>query len=119
MTEKCNHRFANLRLAFLTKLIIATIPDGLVVRIRRSHRRGRGSIPRLGDSFPRCFYLYKHTEGNISLFLYTPDKLLDSAQRLISILLEPIRQYYLNIRQYYLKSKRPVILGHKQTQINS
>ena len=23
-------------------------PDGLVVRIRRSHRRGRGSIPRLG-----------------------------------------------------------------------
>ncbi len=24
------------------------IPDGLVVRIRRSHRRGRGSIPRLG-----------------------------------------------------------------------
>ena len=24
---------------------------GLVVRIRRSHRRGRGSIPRLGRSF--------------------------------------------------------------------
>ena len=24
------------------------IPGGLVVRIRRSHRRGRGSIPRLG-----------------------------------------------------------------------
>ena len=28
------------------------IPGGLVVRIRRSHRRGRGSIPRLGiDNF--------------------------------------------------------------------
>ena len=25
-----------------------SVPDGLVVRIRRSHRRGRGSIPRLG-----------------------------------------------------------------------
>ena len=24
------------------------LPGGLVVRIRRSHRRGRGSIPRLG-----------------------------------------------------------------------
>ena len=27
------------------------IPGGLVVRIRRSHRRGRGSIPRLGIAF--------------------------------------------------------------------
>ena len=27
------------------------IPGGLVVRIRRSHRRGRGSIPRLGMTF--------------------------------------------------------------------
>ena len=27
------------------------IPGGLVVRIRRSHRRGRGSIPRLGITF--------------------------------------------------------------------
>ena len=26
----------------------APLPGGLVVRIRRSHRRGRGSIPRLG-----------------------------------------------------------------------
>ena len=26
-----------------------TVPGGLVVRIRRSHRRGRGSIPRLGS----------------------------------------------------------------------
>ena len=26
-----------------------TVPVGLVVRIRRSHRRGRGSIPRLGE----------------------------------------------------------------------
>ena len=27
------------------------LPCGLVVRIRRSHRRGRGSIPRTGDEF--------------------------------------------------------------------
>ena len=30
---------------------ILAVPDGLVVRIRRSHRRGRGSIPRLGEGF--------------------------------------------------------------------
>ncbi len=29
----------------------SNVPDGLVVRIRRSHRRGRGSIPRLGGNF--------------------------------------------------------------------
>ncbi len=28
-----------------------TLPCGLVVRIQRSHRRGRGSIPRTGDEF--------------------------------------------------------------------
>ena len=28
-----------------------TFPGGLVVRIRRSHRRGRGSIPRQGNFF--------------------------------------------------------------------
>ena len=27
------------------------LPCGLVVRIRRFHRRGRGSIPRTGDEF--------------------------------------------------------------------
>ena len=30
------------------------VPCGLVVRIRRSHRRGRGSIPRMGD--PASFF---------------------------------------------------------------
>ena len=34
---------------------IATFPGGLVVRIRRSHRRGRGSIPRLGTCFSLIF----------------------------------------------------------------
>ena len=29
----------------------SAVPGGLVVRIRRSHRRGRGSIPRLGTCF--------------------------------------------------------------------
>ena len=28
-----------------------TVPCGLVVRIRRFHRRGRGSIPRMGEHF--------------------------------------------------------------------
>ena len=35
------------------------IPDGLVVRIRRSHRRGRGSIPRLGESFAYLLKVFK------------------------------------------------------------
>ena len=30
---------------------LSPLPGGLVVRIRRSHRRGRGSIPRLGIAF--------------------------------------------------------------------
>ena len=30
---------------------LTSLPGGLVVRIRRSHRRGRGSIPRLGSTF--------------------------------------------------------------------
>ena len=39
---------------FLTNALLAlAVPDGLVVRIRRSHRRGRGSIPRLGEGFPK------------------------------------------------------------------
>ena len=29
----------------------SVIPCGLVVRIRRFHRRGRGSIPRMGEHF--------------------------------------------------------------------
>ena len=32
-------------------IIIHVLPGGLVVRIRRSHRRGRGLIPRLGKCF--------------------------------------------------------------------
>ena len=35
----------------LFKELIQQLPGGLVVRIRRSHRRGRGSIPRLGSGF--------------------------------------------------------------------
>ena len=33
------------------KLVQSVIPCGLVVRIRRFHRRGRGSIPRMGEHF--------------------------------------------------------------------
>ena len=35
------------------------IPCGLVVRIRRSHRRGRGSIPRMGVLI--CFWVFSPT----------------------------------------------------------
>ena len=37
----------NVDFSFLFKLL--HIPCGLVARIRRSHRRGRGSIPRTGE----------------------------------------------------------------------
>ena len=30
---------------------LLSVPCGLVARIRRSHRRGRGSIPRKGEYF--------------------------------------------------------------------
>ena len=33
------------------EVMIVAIPGGLVVRIWRSHRHGRGSIPRLGDNY--------------------------------------------------------------------
>ena len=36
------------------------LPRGLVVRIRRSHRRGRGSIPRTGTAF---FFLNEQLQG--------------------------------------------------------
>ncbi len=32
-------------------LVVCTVPGGLVVRIRRSHRRGPGSIPGQGTAF--------------------------------------------------------------------
>ena len=49
--------------------VSSAVPCGLVVRIRRSHRRGRGSIPRMGESnlifsphFVNFFFLeYNHT----------------------------------------------------------
>ena len=42
------------------------IPGGLVVRISRSHRDGRGSIPRLGKS-----YFEKKSQGEISVTFRT------------------------------------------------
>ena len=41
--------FTHTRYSYLP--VSVKIPGGLVVRIRRSHRRGRGSIPRLGTYF--------------------------------------------------------------------
>ena len=40
----------------------AAIPCGLVVRIRRFHRRGRGSIPRMGAIF------FPHSPPILSIF---------------------------------------------------
>ena len=42
------------------------IPGSLVVRIRRSHRRGRGSILRQGE-FVFTILLYKHFEVIIGI----------------------------------------------------
>jgi hypothetical protein len=38
--------------------LYTAIPGGLVVRIRRSHRRGRGSIPRLGRQVHFAFFKF-------------------------------------------------------------
>ena len=61
MSQKRSKRQCCRRICFLAKnhprgrppfnFQISTFPGGLVVRIRRSHRRGRGSIPRLGTCF--------------------------------------------------------------------
>ena len=50
--------------ANLTSACIA-IPCGLVVRIRRSHRRGRGSIPRMGAQFFFFFFSFSHKHGRL------------------------------------------------------
>ena len=42
------------------------IPCGLVARIRRSHRRGRGSIPRTGV----CLAMHKENRKNIYFFYW-------------------------------------------------
>ena len=39
------------------------LPCGLVVRIRRSHRRGRGSIPRTGAMFCSLLQIYNFTSN--------------------------------------------------------
>ena len=49
------------------------VPDGLVVRIRRSHRRGRGSIPRLGESFP-LFSKFQSESFNLTWDTVFPNK---------------------------------------------
>ena len=56
---------------------LSEIPCGLVVRIRRSHRRGRGSIPRMGDhnffAFSFCSVLFHHIARHYFLFPSTID----------------------------------------------
>ena len=56
---------------------LSDIPGGLVVRIRRSHRRGRGSIPRLGRTFLNIYSFEYHIEfGAISTFFLKHYKLV-------------------------------------------
>ena len=62
-------------------------PVGLVVRIRRSHRRGRGSIPRQGDDF---YYVFK-------LNIYIPIALFYISDTLIETCLFPVMQNLLNL----------------------
>ena len=45
------------------------IPCGLVVRIRRFHRRGRGSIPRMGD-FLFNFAMNQKKKKYIYIYIY-------------------------------------------------
>ena len=51
-TYLCQEKTTEIRSCVKSRYILsclqADLPGGLVVRIRRSHRRGRGSIPRLG-----------------------------------------------------------------------
>ena len=53
-------------------LMDSQLPRGLVVRIRRSHRRGRGSIPRTGTTFfkePLGFSLSSMSCSSLSAIL--------------------------------------------------
>ena len=60
--------------------LLYQFPGGLVVRIRRSHRRGRGSIPRLGRMHFLMQYLISH-----SLFTLTVRLLLGGMSKEISL----------------------------------
>ena len=49
------------------KKVQSVIPCGLVVRIRRFHRRGRGSIPRMGEHFfstKSVFFFFPLSSGD-------------------------------------------------------
>ena len=46
------------------------LPRGLVVRIRCSHRRGRGSIPRLGMTFTDTVLCTRNPTGHTKAFSY-------------------------------------------------
>ena len=48
----------------------SVLPYGLVVRIRRSHRRGPGSIPGVGKRLFILFTLHHPLPGSNSVFLY-------------------------------------------------
>ena len=83
MSQKRSKRQCCRRICFLAKnhprarppfnFQISTFPGGLVVRIRRSHRRGRGSIPRLGTSFFKNFWRETKSDECLALCKYFPD----------------------------------------------
>ena len=61
------------------RVVATTVPCGLVVRIRRSHRRGRGSIPRMGAFFLFSFYLFFP-----SFYLFLQKRIDDEKAALVS-----------------------------------
>ena len=64
-TPCADSRMANAKFPHLVQPY-EQLPCGLVVRIRRSHRRGRGSIPRTGAMFCSTFQIYNFTSNETS-----------------------------------------------------
>ena len=69
---------------FLTHTLLP-IPGGLVVRIRRSHRRGRGSIPRLGMNILGCNLHSVKTINFSVIFMQITDMLISTGIGLFSL----------------------------------
>ena len=61
-------RFSMKSRIYITNDFPSKFPDGLVVRIRRSHRRGRASIPRLGEFLFSSYYLVLHFTEQHSIY---------------------------------------------------
>ncbi len=100
----------------ITKSLFPTVPDGLVVRIRRSHRRGRGSIPRLGVTFFGLF-----SDFVLTFFLYLRDVKLIPGWTLDiqhSNVQQAIVSYWTFVILFFWLNKLPVLLFWSTLVIN-